>query len=108
MKTNKERSEWLQELLQELKIGDLVAKNYGSFRKSLAYVVTEITDKKIVCRLLRNEHSKELIRKNRNYCSREMVLELDKMGSFPAILKLNSGYKDTDEERKGNLSNVWV
>ena len=82
MKTNKERSEWLQELLQELKIGDLVAKNYGSFRKSLAYVVTEITDKKIVCRLLRNEHSKELIRKNRNYCRREMVLELDIKGNL--------------------------
>lgn len=105
---NKERNEWLQELLQKLKVGDLVAKNYGSFRKSLAYVVTEITDKKIVCRLLRNEHSKELIRKNRNYCSRELIFKLDEMVSFPAIIRLNLGYKDTDEQRKRNLENVWT
>lgn len=105
---NKERNEWLQELLQKLKVGDLVAKNYGSFRKSLAYVVTEITDDRVICRLLRSSYSIEKIKMNKNYCSRDLIFELDKLGSFPAIIKLNLGYKDTDEQRKRNLENVWI
>jgi len=104
----KMKNEWLEETMKNLKVGDLVAKNFGSFKKSMAYVVTEITDDKVVCRLLRNSYSIEKIKMNKNYCSRDLIFELDKLGSFPAILKLNSGYKDTDEERKKNLNNVWA
>lgn len=101
------KSEWLEETMKNLKVGDLVAKNFGSFKKSMTYVVTEITDDKVVCRLLRNSYSIEKIKMNKNYCSRELIFELDKLGSFPAIIKLNLGYKDTDEQRKRNLENVW-
>ena len=103
----KKVEKWLEETMKELKVGDLVAKNFGFFKTSMTYVVTEITDDKVVCRLLKNNHSVKMLKMNRRYCSKDLVFQLDKLGSFPVILKLNTGIHDTDEKRKANLANVW-
>lgn len=102
-----EDMKWLEKTMENLKVGDLVAKNFGSFKKSMAYVVTEIADDKVVCRLLKNSYSVDKLKMNKNYCSKHKVFKLDKMGSFPSILKLNTGYRDTDEVRQKNLENIW-
>ncbi|MEG1847381.1 MAG: helix-turn-helix transcriptional regulator [Lachnospiraceae bacterium] len=103
----KMKAEWLSKLMESLKVGDLVSENNGSFKKSMTYVVTEITEEKIICRLLKNEYSEKMLKMNHDYCSKDKTFEINKLGSFPAIIKLNDGYKDTDEERKENIQNIW-
>ena len=93
---------WINELKENLQVGDIIVENYGSFQKSLPYVVTEITDEGITARLLHNEKSKELIKKNKNYASRELIFNFKDAGSFPRILKEYSSVS-----REENLLNVW-
>lgn len=97
-----ETLKWVNELKEDLQVGDLVVKNFGSFQTSLPYVITKITNEGITARLLHNEKSKELIKKNKNYASRELEFNFKDAGSFPTILKeYSSG------SREENLLNVW-
>lgn len=82
-------------------------ENYGSFKKSLPYVVTEVTEGKIICRLLKNNHSEKMLETNKSYCRKDKIFQIDKLGNFPSILKINDGYKDTDEERNSNIQKIW-
>lgn len=101
------REEWLNKLLENLKVGDLIVENHGSFKKSITYIVVEISEEKITCRLFKNEHSEKMLKTNSSYCSKDKVFVIDKLRTFPEIIKLNDGNRDTDGERATNLKKIF-
>lgn len=98
---------WKENFLTGLKIGDSVVENYGSFQTSLQYCVTEINNDVIKCRLIKTEQAVKLLKTNRHYCSKNMIIDINALNNFPRYLKSNTGLQDTDEVRKSNLENLF-
>lgn len=92
--------------INDYKVGDVIMRKYVS-GYSLSYAIVKIEDNKFYCRLLKNETSEKLLKENRKYCSKDMILDTTKFGSLPCLIKLNNGIYDTDEIRKENLKNIY-
>lgn len=72
-----------------LKIGDKIRKNYGSFKASnQIFEVVEINDNVIVakcCEVIKPTISQE--RRLKKLLSEEIIIVIDKCGSFPEYIK---------------------